>query len=446
MAFVLNPYLGDVNPGTPEGLKLYNKAIEAPDTKLNIGQKNSRDIVSSFEKDASDFGWGPAISAIQVNDNPAPDFKSILTKAREINLEHVQKAARRTWGQLAGLQWNDPLPNDLTIFDIDPAINVAQRPQFFRRTRSIMIAKRIEASLDKASLKSLMLEKKAFTWTEANGTIHYDGPTMLWLILSKINPSVRVGISTLKTNLSSATMPAHKHNIIQLLDYMHDNYTKIYEDDGEHTDYTLNLFNALETSNNQEFLTFLSGLKDEWETSNTDESDRETSDALRKKVLQKYNNMSKAKRWKKTDDPSSKIISALMTKVSSLENQISNSNKTNNQANATSSSGKAKLHIPEWRTVKKGESIEKEGNTWYWCPHHKKEGLFDGLYMPHKASEHDEWAKKKKEKAEKRKASKSGDEPKSKLQLTESMRNALVTDGNMTKEQASELIEKMMGK
>ena len=67
--------------------------------------------------------------------------------------------------------------------------------------------------------------------------------------------------------------------------------------------------------------------------------------------------------------------------------------------------------------------------------------------MPHKASEHDEWAKKKKEKAEKRKASKStSDEPKSKLQLTESMRNALITDGNMTKEQASELIEKMMGK
>ena len=94
MAFVLNPYLGDVNPGTPDGLKLYNKAIEAPDTKLTIGQKNSRDILNSFEKDASDFGWGPAISLIQVTN--VPDHKSILTQAREITLEHVQKAARLT--------------------------------------------------------------------------------------------------------------------------------------------------------------------------------------------------------------------------------------------------------------------------------------------------------------------------------------------------------------
>ena len=116
MAFVLNPYLGDVNPGTPDGLKLYNKATEAPDTKLNIGQKNSRDILNSFEKDASDFGWGPAISVIQVNNNPVPGFKSILTQAREIKLEDVQKAARCTWGELAGLQWIGPLPNDLTIF------------------------------------------------------------------------------------------------------------------------------------------------------------------------------------------------------------------------------------------------------------------------------------------------------------------------------------------
>ena len=54
--FVCNPYLGDVNPGTAEGLKLYNKAIEPPKTKLEINQSNSGDIMTMFEKDASDFG------------------------------------------------------------------------------------------------------------------------------------------------------------------------------------------------------------------------------------------------------------------------------------------------------------------------------------------------------------------------------------------------------
>lgn len=139
--------------------------------------------------DASNFGWGPAIGAIQVD--AAGATKNILTQAREITLELVQKASCRTW--MAGypaIPFADPMPADFDITTIYPAANAAQRPQFFRRTRSTMIAKRIEASLDKASDQSLMLEKKSFQWTEANGNIYFDGTTMLHLILSKVNPSV----------------------------------------------------------------------------------------------------------------------------------------------------------------------------------------------------------------------------------------------------------------
>ena len=98
-----------------------------------------------------------------------------------------------------------------------------------------MIAKRIEHSLDKASLASLMLERSKFEWTCADGTIVHDGPTMLFLILSKINPSVKVGISSLKHNLSHATMDKFKHNVSELLDYMHEQYTEIYAKQGPMT-------------------------------------------------------------------------------------------------------------------------------------------------------------------------------------------------------------------
>ena len=37
------------------------------------------------------------------------------------------------------------------------------------------------------------------------------------------------------------------------------------------------------------------------------------------------------------------------------------------------------------------DSIQKEGRTWYWCPHHKVEGSYDGLYVTHKPEEHEEW-------------------------------------------------------
>ena len=444
--FVRNPYLGDVNPGTAEGLKLYSKAIEPPKTKLEINQYNSGDIMTMFEKDASDFGWGPAINSVPVDDATPPTTKSILLSAREINLECVQKMARRTWGELAGMLWTDPIPAILTVFHIDPAVNVAQRPQFYRQTRSIMIAKRLTASLDKPSLKSLMLEKSKFTWTENNGVQNYDGPTMLWLLLSKINPSVRVGISNLKTNLQTANMPAHKHDVVALLDYMHDKYTRIYQNNGQHGDYTLNLYTALLTANNDEFKTFINNLQDEWETSPSADDDVTSSEYLRTKALQKYNNMSNANRWKKTEDPSAKLISALVTQVKSLEDKLEKGTplKANATNHSSGTNGKEKLLIPEWRTKNEGPKCDCDGMTWYWCPHHFKKGLFDGLYMTHKPEDHDAWKLKKyPNKRPRPEAKSSSANSSSKLQLTESMRNALVTEGNMTPDQATALWTKI---
>ena len=153
MAFLLNPYLGDVNPATADGLKLYNKAVAAPENKLTLAQKHNKEILEAFEADSSNFGWGPAISAIPIN--AAGTTRNILTHARELTLEMVQKATRRTWMAVAPpIPFATAMPPNLNIATIDPATNAAQRPQFFRRTRAVMIAKRIEASLDQASLQS----------------------------------------------------------------------------------------------------------------------------------------------------------------------------------------------------------------------------------------------------------------------------------------------------
>jgi len=368
-----------VNPGTPDGLKLYNKATAAPDLKISIEQSKATDIKCAFESDANDFGWGPAVGAVQVDN--ARTTRNILSQAREITLEHVQKLARYTWDALAGLVWSTALLVTFTVGVIDPAAHAAQRPQFLRRTRSVMIAKRIAASLDKDSLTSLMFDKQNFSWTEPNGTVHYDGSTMLWLTMSKINPSIRVGISTLKTSLVNSTLPSFKHDVAKLLDLIQEQYTRIYADGGVHTDYTHNLYNALESANNGEFLAFVCTEKDKWETSTVTATDRKTSSALRIKVLQKYNNILLAHRWKKTEYPSVKIISVLTALVTST---------------STTKKSNPKLRIPEWRTEKKGSKVDRDGKTWWWCPHHKAEGLFDGLYVTHKPEDYDEWKQNKK--------------------------------------------------
>ena len=122
-------------------------------------------------------------------------------------------------------------------------------------------------------------------------------------------------------------------------------------------------------------------------------------------------------------DKDSKVISALVIEVNDLKAIITNVNKP--QENATKNkqydTKKLKLFVPERRTVNKGESCTHGGATWYWCPHHKCYILFDGMYMPHKACNHDAWKKKKEEQwVKKRKGvTKSTGNSSTKLQLTE---------------------------
>ena len=123
--FILDPYFGDVNPGSIIGFKLYNKAIKPPEEKLTIDQTNAWDIQATFERDPSNFGWGPAISSIQIDNTTPPVTRIILSKVREISIKCITKLTHRTWRALAAMRWTDPVLDILTVFDINPAVNIA---------------------------------------------------------------------------------------------------------------------------------------------------------------------------------------------------------------------------------------------------------------------------------------------------------------------------------
>ena len=124
--YLTNPFFGEINPGTTEGAKLYNKATAAPEEKLSVQQKNAKDVLSRFETDASNFGWGQLIGNVQINN--VSDQRNIMTKTREITLEMVQKHARTTWGPRD--PWENPLPNSFDVREINPATHASQRPTF----------------------------------------------------------------------------------------------------------------------------------------------------------------------------------------------------------------------------------------------------------------------------------------------------------------------------
>ena len=57
MAYNLNPYNGDINPSTNEGLKLFLKVTEEKkdEQKLKISQTSVKNIMSAFESDGRKF-------------------------------------------------------------------------------------------------------------------------------------------------------------------------------------------------------------------------------------------------------------------------------------------------------------------------------------------------------------------------------------------------------
>ena len=61
-----------------------------------------------------------------------------------------------------------------------------------------------------------------------------------------------------------------------------------------------------------------------------------------------------------------------------------------NNSNTTYSKGN--IIIPEWCMKKMFEdSVFQDRKQFYWCPEHKYEGKYDGLYITHAPEKHGEW-------------------------------------------------------
>ena len=115
----------------------------------------------------------------------------------------------------------------------------------------------------------------------------------------------------------------------------------------------------------------------------------------------KYNNMIATKEWAK-QDPKDAVIAALTTRINKLEGGNPKAKGTNPQPNPRNNQPEESVPgcstLAKWCTETKGDKITRNGKEWHWCPHHKLEGKYNGLYMPHDPNEsHKKWAAKKAE-------------------------------------------------
>ena len=439
--YQMDPYDGDINPGTTEGAKLFSKATQARSELLTLTQEKAKEILSAFEDDAREFGWGTMVHKVQVVADLDNDLKrSIFKDYRSVKLFHVKKAAERRWGN-ATSPFEDPVPTTLAINTIAPSTVPEDRPVFFARIKATMIAARILKSITEASKKSLMNKKKDFLWTDpVTGKESLDGPTMLSIILHDINPDTRVGVYDLKKDIMDARLTKFSNNVKDMLDHMDSQYQQIIQQGHTHEDYVMNLFDALLSSKNEEFRQAIRSEKTNWE-----KGEDVSADAIITVATAKYNNLRKQKTWNQVDPKDAKIV-ALTTKVENLAKALATNSSANGRSGGSDQKGKDGKNenrfppLAEWRKKKDGASKIVDGVTWYWCPKHKAEGKFDGLYVKHKPDNHDSWKdeqKKRRGKPNKKNGNGGSSDSSKTLTLSDKLKSALLT------KMSSEELEKM---
>ena len=103
----------------------------------------------------------------------------------------------------------------------------------------------------------------------------------------------------------------------------------------------------------------------------------------------KFQNMESTGAWLAVDPPDACFL-ALTTQIQKLESQIA-ATKDNSGSGGTNNNGSYK--IAEWRFDKKGDTPQRDGKKWWWCPKHNSG---KGMYVRHPPEEHDDWERLKK--------------------------------------------------
>ena len=102
-------------------------------------------------------------------------------------------------------------------------------------------------------------------------------------------------------------------------------------------------------------------------------------------------------------DPRSAQLIALTTEVTKLKSELVNKSaalttttdrqRTSNRRETTPGLDRSKIDntsIQKWRVVKKGDLIQVDGRTYWWCEKHKDyHGRWNGMYVLHKPEDHE---------------------------------------------------------
>ena len=219
--------------------------------------------MEAFRGDCNKFGWGPLVNCVLLANGTS---KSILNEFQAVTLNDVKLLSVLTWGNKTATCATVAFPVLLTVETLNPEFDLGDQNTFYHRTRSKMIAARIENSLAMASLETLFSKKKHFQWKDQLENLSNDGPVMLQLLIESVNPSTWVIVLYLKQQIRSIKLVTFQYNVVTMTYKLTHDYNKILERSHTHEDFVLGIYTALLTGKNVVFNHFIQAEKNKWET------------------------------------------------------------------------------------------------------------------------------------------------------------------------------------
>mmetsp|Transcript_16553 Transcript_16553/g.33761 ORF Transcript_16553/g.33761 Transcript_16553/m.33761 type:complete len:231 (-) Transcript_16553:277-969(-) len=198
-----NPFHGNFNPGTTNGQKMFIERSKehAEGKRFNLSIEFATDIHQFLISKEGELGNCCNIPIAFNGHNCPMEFANLITQHSKISLELVQRNAHKRFATMLAQNADVPTP-PFTSRTLDPANNNDDKATFYDRVNASVLAKAIENLLTPLGYQDLLLNKEKFSFTDATtGEIHFDGPTMVKIIVSQIEPDTIVGMDSLKAQL-----------------------------------------------------------------------------------------------------------------------------------------------------------------------------------------------------------------------------------------------------
>eukprot|EP00984_Skeletonema_dohrnii_P013468 scaffold5583_cov166-Skeletonema_dohrnii-CCMP3373.AAC.2 len=275
--------------------------------------------------------------------------------------------------------------------------------------------------------------------------IEHDGPTMLYLLIQKIDPSTIVGLDSILEDLGETKLGDYKNDVDQMLTEMVVNYNVLKDNSEAPRNIRKILFKALKSGPNADFNLFIQRLEDDVDAG-IGPNKNISPDELISAARTKYNNMTKKKTWNQVDPREAQML-ALVTQLEELkkdrrtQRQRIPSTHTIDGTKSDAEDVVPGTSVQKWRTKYDGPTKTVDGRKWHWCRLHKLEGKWDGLYVGHTEDKHRERKDKATTSTSKEDIDTAAKTSQTQLQLNSRLKQVMCTNLCMSPEDVDKILD-----